>query len=68
MSEMKVVALKTLDAGEKILKSNCCWPDQTEGQAADFREVEYSIVQLRGQVDIASNFLLIGEKERLSVS
>ena len=45
-NKMLVVTLETLNTGQIILKPDRRWPNQAEGQAADFRKIECMIVRL----------------------
>jgi hypothetical protein len=67
LSKVLVVTFETLDACQVVLKSDCRWPDQTEGQAADFRKIECSIVRLRGYLYSSSDLLPIREEKGLSI-
>ena len=46
LNEVLVVTLETLNAGQIVLKPDRRGPNQTKGQATDFREIECAIVRI----------------------
>jgi hypothetical protein len=67
LNKVLVVTFETLNASQIVLKPDRRWPDQAEGQAADFRKIECAIVRLHGSLDSSSDLLPIREEKGLSI-